>query len=290
MGNSVWLYGQAGSVDRNGVRQEMIQFCKNIMKYEPEFIYNEDESGFLYQLLPNIEYISPSEDRKEIRGVKAMKEKNRLTFCVCSNATGSHILPLFVIGKSANPRAFAFATTEDDFKKFYRSQSSSWMTGGLFDYYIRFIWYPEVRRRTSENVCLIVDNCSAHGAALPTLSGVEYIPLPPDVTSVYQPMDQGIFRALKANARADLLSQIVGAIDHRDELRALGYKQKPGMRGIQYAHDAHALDAIQILNRSIKIITAKTVVNCWIYSKFLTREQIKKCCDSIGKPHPDFPH
>ena len=52
----------------------MIQFCKKIMKYEPEFIYNEDESGFLYQLLPNMTYLSPSEDRKEIRGVKAMKE------------------------------------------------------------------------------------------------------------------------------------------------------------------------------------------------------------------------
>ena len=121
-GNSLRLYGQAGSVDINGVRQEMIQFGKKIVKYEPEFIYNEDESGFVYQLLPNITYLSPSEGRKEIRGVKAMK-KYRLSFCVCSNATGSHIPPLFVIGKSANPRAFSFATKEDDLKRCYRSQS-----------------------------------------------------------------------------------------------------------------------------------------------------------------------
>ena len=162
------------------------------------------------------------------------------------------------------------------------------MTGGLFEYYIRCIWYPEIWRRTRENVGLIVDNCSAHGAALPTRNGLECIPLPPNVTSVYQTMDQGIIRALKANARADLLSQILGAIDHRDELRALGYQQKPGMRGLQYAHGAHVLDAIQILNRNIRKITAKTVVNCWIHSKKLAREQINKFYNSIGNPHPDF--
>ena len=82
MGNSVQLYGHARSVDINGFRLEMIQFCKTIMKYEPVFIYNEDESGFLYQLLPNITYLSPSEDRKEMRRVKAVKEKQADVLCV----------------------------------------------------------------------------------------------------------------------------------------------------------------------------------------------------------------
>ena len=40
MGNSVRLHGQAISVDINGVRQEMTQFCNTIMKYESDFIYN----------------------------------------------------------------------------------------------------------------------------------------------------------------------------------------------------------------------------------------------------------
>ena len=126
-----------------------------------------------------------------------------------------------------------------------------------------------------------------HGVSL-CISGVKSISLPTNVTSMYQPMDQGIIRAWKANARADLLSQIVGPVDHRDELRVLGYKQKLGMQGLQYAHDAHVLDGIQILNRSIRNITANTVVNCWIHSKSGTMEQIKKCCNSTGKPHPSF--
>lgn len=257
IGKSVRLYGEAGSVNVASVRGEMVAFCLKITKYHPEFIYNEDESGFLYQLLPNITYLAPDENRKEIRGVKAMREKHRVTFTVCTNATGSHVLPLFVIGKSAKPRAFAFARDEDDVKRCYANQSNSWMTGTLFDYYIRMIWYPEVRKRTSENVCLIIDNCSAHGAALPILEGVEYVALPPNVTSVYQPMDQGIIRAIKVHARADLLSQVIETMHNRDELRTLGYKQKEGMRGLKYAHAAHVLDAIQILHRSIKKLTAK---------------------------------
>ncbi|WP_430732424.1 hypothetical protein, partial [Acinetobacter baumannii] len=48
---------------------------------------------------------------------------------------------------------------------------------------------------------MIVDNCPAH----PTVTGLEWIELiflPPNTTSVTQPMDQGVIRALKAKYRS----------------------------------------------------------------------------------------
>ena len=49
-----------------------------------------------------------------------------------------HLSSEIRIGNPQNLRSFEFETKKDDVKRCYRSQSNSWMTGGLFDYYIRF--------------------------------------------------------------------------------------------------------------------------------------------------------
>ena len=62
-------------------------------------------------------------------------------------------------------------------------------------------WIKELDRSfgvQKRKIALIVDNCPAH----PTVTGLEWIELiflPPNTTSVTQPMDQGVIRALKEN-------------------------------------------------------------------------------------------
>jgi len=157
------------------------------------------------------------------------------------------------------------------------------MTGDLFHYYLTKVWYPEVRKKISQNVCVIVDNCNAHGTGLPPLQGVEYIPLPPNVTSLYQPMDQGIIRGIKSHARADLLRQVIKTLDSRAELRELGNKQRPGMTGLRYGHAAHMLDAFQIFNRAMEKITRKAVAHCWCKAGILSGSQTRIVCEGIGE-------
>ena len=102
-GSFLRLHGEGGSVDEDLIAEEMERVRSELAPFHPDNIYNEDESGFTYQCLPTGTYLSPEESYKTARGTKAMKNKARITYAVCCNATGSHILPPFFIGKSAVP-------------------------------------------------------------------------------------------------------------------------------------------------------------------------------------------
>ena len=107
------------------------------------------------------------------------------------NAKGER-LPMFVIGKSKNPRCFKWVKRVPCR---YRVQQKSWMSSELFEE-----WVKELDRNfgsKKRKIALIIDNCLAH-PDVPALEWVELIFLPPNTTSVTQPMDQGVIRGLKA--------------------------------------------------------------------------------------------
>ena len=66
-------------------------------KYRPEDIYNGDETGLFWQMLPGNSLGFKGEShhgRKE--------NKVRITLLVCANMDGSDKLPMYAIGKSKN--------------------------------------------------------------------------------------------------------------------------------------------------------------------------------------------
>lgn len=106
---SVLLYGEAGYVDIEDFNEEILEVCNKVEKYDPYRIYNEEESEFFIQLLPNITYLAPEELKIDAREVKAMRAKNILTFAIFMNADGSHIISPFFIGKCILPNAFSLS-------------------------------------------------------------------------------------------------------------------------------------------------------------------------------------
>lgn len=42
------LHGEAGSVDRKAIWEDMVIFCRKLYKYPASRIYNEDESAIIY--------------------------------------------------------------------------------------------------------------------------------------------------------------------------------------------------------------------------------------------------
>lgn len=116
---------------------------------------------------------------------------------------------MFVIGKSAKPRCFKGVKT---LPCRYRSQKKSWMSGELFEEWVR-----ELDRKFSvskRKIALIVDNCTAH-PHVEKLEWVELIFLPPNTTSHTQSMDQGIIRALKAKYRSLAVRKLIKALDEK---------------------------------------------------------------------------
>jgi hypothetical protein len=90
-----------------GVDQEIIRVWKDgqlqdiLNRYKPCDIYNADETGLFWKMLPenSLGFAGQSHHGKK-------EPKSRVTLLVGANMQGSDKLPLLVIGKSAKPRAF----------------------------------------------------------------------------------------------------------------------------------------------------------------------------------------
>lgn len=95
------------------------------MELTPEQIYNADESALFYRILPTKTFVAATE--KSAPGTKSSKE--RFTFMLCSNSTGTHEVTQLVIGKSKNPRCFAGFKNPLD----YNSSKNAWMTNAIFE-------------------------------------------------------------------------------------------------------------------------------------------------------------
>ncbi|XP_055703946.1 jerky protein homolog-like [Phlebotomus papatasi] len=163
-------------------------------------IYNADETGLNFKRLPNKTLAARTQ--KKAPGYKESKE--RVTLLACANASGRHKLPLFLIGKSKNPRALKNVHIQDLPVK-YGNQESAWMTRALFKEWFFQNFVPEVRKYLQkeglpEKALLILDNAPVHPEERELLcDGIRLMFLPPSVTSTIQPMDQNVLEVLKKN-------------------------------------------------------------------------------------------
>ncbi len=66
---------------------------------------------------------------------------------------------------------------------------------------------------------LLTDNLGSHDSDDPALQDpqVKRILLPPNCTSVHQPMDQGVIASLKANYKSKLLHIMVKNLENYDD-------------------------------------------------------------------------
>ena len=205
---SLWGTGGSAAADVEASRQRMEEIRVQLEAFDPEQIYNMDETGLYFRCLPNRAYVSAG-SRRRARGSKAMKNKDRVTLVLAVNATGSHKIPVAVIGKAAVPLCFKSPRAPCPLP--YFSQQSAWMDGVVYEKWFNTVFVPAVRARTRLPCVLVVDNCGAHGKL--EHPQVAICPLPPNVTSVHQPLDAGIIAALKRRYKGRLLSLVIGAFE-----------------------------------------------------------------------------
>ena len=181
-------------------------------KFSMHQIFNCDETGLYYRLLPDKTLAASFEKSADSR----KKSKDRVTINACSNATGSIKLPLHLIGKAKKPRCFK-GLKMDLFPVKYSGQKNAWMDTGLFYDWFHNDFIPYVREKLAAlglegRAVLVLDNCSAHPNAEDLVSDdkkifVKY--LPPNVTALIQPMDQGVLKALKLRYKRKLLRRLL---------------------------------------------------------------------------------
>ena len=163
----------------------------------------------------------------------------------CANMDGSDKVPLLCIGKSQKPRSFRGHLT---LPTEYKANSKAWMTSDIF-----MEWLRKLDRKMSlqrRKIPLLLDNCSAHPKTVSGLKSVRMFFLPPNCTSVLQPMDQGIIRCFKHHYKTAINKMNKEALDNGTEF------------------SLSLLKALREAQCAWAKVTPETISNCWLHMAF----------------------
>ncbi|CAF1057970.1 unnamed protein product [Brachionus calyciflorus] len=149
---------------------------------------------------------SGSVDNAVIRIRFGKANKERVTVFVASSMMGEK-LPLAIIGKSEKPRNFN-SIERLNFSYFFNS--NAWMTSEVF---LKILNDMNKKMAFQKRfILLFVDNCWSHPDNL-KFSNVKVLFLPPNTTSVTQPMDAGVKKCLKGFYRVKFCRQILSLVE-----------------------------------------------------------------------------
>lgn len=171
--------------------------------------------------------------------------KERLTVLFCASMTGQKE-KLLVIGKSARPRALKNISIKDLPVK-WMSNRKAWMTGDIMGE-----WLIELDRKMGiekRKILLFLDNAASHPREL-HLKNVKLIFLPPNTTSVCQPLDQGIIQNFKLYYRNQIIQHILSNMDSSKSSSELSKKK-------------NILEALYFIKTAWEKVTPSTIQNCF---------------------------
>ncbi|KAI6651320.1 Tigger transposable element-derived protein 6-like [Oopsacas minuta] len=223
-----------------------IVFPQLLREYKPDDIYNADETGLYYRATPDGSLCYPYQ---QLSGSK--KAMDRVTILCCANMSSNDKVKLLVIGKSKKPRCFKDIDM-DTLPISYRANKNVWMTSLLFEEWITR--WDSALGKQSRKILLLVGNCTAH-PALDKLKNIRLEFLPPNTTSVIQPMDQGIIKNIKGHYRKELVQMTITAIE--DNLLSTS------CTATEVSAKITVLDAIRVVAKSWRQVKTQTIANCF---------------------------
>lgn len=256
---SFFLTGEAAAVDAEVAGAWLTTGLPTLLeRYGPDDVYNADETGVFFQMLP-----SKTLTFKGDKCSGGKQSKVRVTVMLLANMSGSDKQKLLIIGKSQKPRCFKNVNI-DHLGVTYRWNSKAWMTGELFNEWVRK--FDLVMRSARRQVLLLLDNCSAHQLTFHP-SNVEIRFLPPNTTASLQPMDQGIIQNLKVHYRGLVLRRYIAEVE----------------AGTNSSYRINLLDAIRYLVRAWDMVTQTTIANCFRKAGFHVSEAAEDGAEELNE-------
>ncbi|XP_017793838.1 PREDICTED: tigger transposable element-derived protein 2-like [Habropoda laboriosa] len=168
-----------------------------------------DESGLLWKAFPTK---TLSCDKNVVNGYKSRKD--RFTVGFCANATGTNKMIPLIVYKYHSPRALKHVLHR--LPVIFKAQKNAWVDEQIFVSWFENYFEPSVRVHQLKNgtvgkVILLLDNCAAHRVPedLKHQEDFKIIYLPPNTTSILQPMDQGIIAKTKKLYRKHMLQTVL---------------------------------------------------------------------------------
>lgn len=240
--------------------------------YQLSQIYNFDETGLFWRTLPDNTQASKAE--KTTPGRKVSKE--RVSVLLCANADGTHMLKPAIVGKSKKPRALK--NVMDNLPVHYYSSRNAWFTTEITSDWFHKKAVPAIINHQMEilnipkekiKALVLLDNAPTHPDVDKLCSRDKKIKckfLPPNTTSVFQPMDQGVIYTAKRLYRKKFLNEILEV----DEPSA-AEEDRRGQKTLQNLKAYNIRSMIHNFADAVKEIKPTTLVNSW--KKLLKNEE-----------------
>ncbi|XP_064165140.1 tigger transposable element-derived protein 4-like [Anguilla rostrata] len=212
-----------------------------LQQYEPDCIYNCNETSLLYSAIPNRTLTLKTE--KFTSGKNSM---DRITILFACNMSGTDKLIPLVIGHSKNQRCFHGRKVPLP----WYANKQAWMTAEIFAEWVKKTDYEMGWKH--KKIILLLDNCTAHPSDI-QLSNIRLVFLPANMTSFIQPIDQGIIRNFKALYRSQMLKRILQAVDNNADIDSAADLVK----------QITILDALYMVREAWKNVSQETIRNCF---------------------------
>lgn len=251
---NIKMTGESASADHTTAASFPEKFKQIIAEkdYHHKQVFNCDETGLMWKKMPQRTYIHKT--AKRAPGFKAIKD--RLTLIFCANAAGHMIKPGLVY-RSQNPRALK-NKNKDCLPVFWQSNPKAWVTAVLFTEWFHRCFIPEVKRYLEKEglpfkVLLVIDNAPGHPVSLATEDeNVQVVFLPPNTTSLLQPLDQGIIRCFKAIYVRQVFEMLYTMADECSDI------------GLMECWKSFTIaDAIVFIKGAIDELKPETIIACW---------------------------
>ena len=246
--------------------------------FDPACIYNADETGLFFRQLPD-KTLSSTLHEAAVKGHK--KCKQRLTVLLTCNATGTHKVKLFVIGTAKRPQCFR-GGVGNTLPVEWGYNKMAWMTWAWFEWWLTKCFIPEVRKKHATeghmpDVLLTLDNFSGHGTLEKLAEVHKNVPwlyiefLPPNTTSIIQPMDGGIIAIWKRLYRKLFLERLLAMGEADKELTVDKFVKR-----------TNVLHAIQLADEAWKSMDEEELKKVWdrtLMTPTVTAEEQRKALE-----------
>ncbi|KAF0687390.1 Aste57867_20859 [Aphanomyces stellatus] len=241
---------------------QMKQLRDKIMHYSPDRIYNICETSLFYQLVPSYNILCPFESA-EVQ----QRKMERVSLVVCVNATGTHKIPLLMIGKDKAPLSCGFKSLPVH----YVAQLKAWMDVTVFNHWVHHIFVPEVKKRTAEPILLLLEHGPQyHEFALDQVTA-SYVPM--NLGSRFQPLNMGVVDALKKEFKNAVFLDLIAVLSLPDtkrlELEQRARSLPKGAAGLAFGRSPHVYDAMLAVKAAWDGIPRPVIQNSWAASTWV---------------------
>uniref|UniRef100_UPI00358FC47C tigger transposable element-derived protein 1-like n=1 Tax=Myxine glutinosa TaxID=7769 RepID=UPI00358FC47C len=258
---NVKLSGERACADHEAAKAFPAQLARLIEEkgYLPEQVFNADETGLFWKKMPTRTFMS----KREETASRFKAAKDWVSLLLCTNTKGYLMLKPMMLYRSLNPRALK-GKKKQTLPMFWRANRKAWVMAAIFLDWFHNGFVPQVERfkpciqamvgkNLAFKVLLLLDNVPSHPVNLDVAHpNVEVIFLPPNTTSLIQPLDHGVISTFKTYYTHRTFHRILDAIE-----------SDPGLTVGQCWKDFIIAHCIGAINESLDEVRVSTINACW---------------------------